>query len=252
MYTSRQFKVQGQSSLDNIAVVIPAMNEEASIGKVIRDVQQHLQCMIVVVDDASLDRTVDVARNAGAIVLPQVVNLGAWRATQTGLRFAFDKGVDCVITMDADGQHRASDIPKLVSKIEDGYEFVVGACITRGTTERHIAWRFFRALTGLPIKDLTSGFRCYSRLALDILIRPNATMIEYQDIGVLTLLCSNRLQCCEVEVDMNEREDGISRIFHSWTAVYKYLVYSFVYSISKLLLTNIKGKLEMLTTRKSG
>ena len=210
------------------------MNEERSIAAVLQDLRARFDFAIIVVDDASSDQTRELASQHGAIVLPHVINLGAWRATQTGLRYALNKGFDAVVTCDADGQHPVQSIAKLLNDADPEHELVIGSCTSRGSTGRHIAWRVFRSLSGLGVSDLTSGLRLYRRPAMEVLASRQATMFEYQDVGVLLMLQKLNMRCSEVSVKMNERFDGISRIFHSWGAVLKYLVYTGILSISRL------------------
>ena len=89
----------------HLAIIIPAMNESRTIAGVIQRIQEKFDCVIIVVDDASQDDTANIAKRYGAVVLPHTINLGAWRASQTGIRYALKKGMHRVITCDADGQH---------------------------------------------------------------------------------------------------------------------------------------------------
>ncbi len=216
---------------------MPAMNEANSIFKIVSSVV-HAGYQIIVVDDASIDNTAELARKAGAIVLSTVKNLGAWKATQAGIRYAHSKGFDTVITMDADGQHNTDDIPKLIMASKNGADVVIGNCIERGSRGRHLAWQFFKTLNGLKVSDITSGFRLYNRNAMYGLISRQATMLEYQCVGILIMLRNMKLQVVEVAVPMQERSDGISRIFYSWTAVFYYLMYSGLLSVSKAFPSN--------------
>lgn len=218
----------------HIAIIIPAMNEARSIASVIRNLRKYFFCSIIVVDDGSTDNTAAIAKREGAIVLPHVVNLGAWRATQTGIRYALKQKIDYVITCDADGQHPVEAIVKLLEDITDDVDCRIGSCISRGSVGRHIAWRVFKRLSGLGVSDLTSGLRLYSRPAMRVLASYQATMFEYQDVGVLLMLKKLNMSCEEVGVEMLSRKDGISRIFHSWLAVFKYLLYTFILSITKI------------------
>ena len=220
--------------MSKIAIIIPAMNEQSSIAGVVEGLRARFDFPIIVVDDASSDTTKQVAEQHGAIVLPHIVNLGAWRATQTGLRYALNKGFDTVITCDADGQHPAGSIETLLASANVDDDLVIGSCTSRGSTGRHIAWRVFRYLSGLNVSDLTSGLRLYRRPAMAVLASRQATMFEYQDVGVLLMLQKLDMHCSEVNVQMQERKDGISRIFYSWGAVLKYLVYTGILSISRL------------------
>ncbi len=97
-------------TLASCMVIIPAHNEVNDVQSVIQQLKQYCSYPIIVVDDASTDGTRSKAREAGAIVIPLLVQLGAWGATQTGLRYAYSKGYQFVITMDADGQHQAASL----------------------------------------------------------------------------------------------------------------------------------------------
>lgn len=88
-------------------------------------------------------------------------------------------------------------------------------------------------MTGLDIMDLTSGFRAYNRKALEVLTRREATLLDYQDLGVLLILRKAGLHFHEVPVTMCRRQNGHSRVFHTWGAVLWYLLYSGVISVSK-------------------
>lgn len=216
----------------NIYVVIPAMNEENSIGKVVSSLVER-DFTVVVVDDFSSDKTAAIARSSGAIVLANIKNLGAWRSTQAGIRYAHKFSADVVITMDADGQHDSEDLQKMIDAYQQGADVVVGSCTSRGSTGRHIAWSFFKFINGLRVDDITSGFRLYNREAIDVLVSRQATMLEYQCVGILLMLRNLRLNVYEVPVNMCERKDGISRIFNSWNSVIYYLAYSGLLSFSK-------------------
>ncbi|MBE1298309.1 MAG: glycosyltransferase [Alteromonadaceae bacterium] len=216
------------------------MNEEASVATVIDDIRSHCRCEIVLVDDESTDNTVAIARQLGVTVLEMGINCGAWKATQTGIRYAVDKGFDTVITMDADGQHKAKYIDKLLKQKQLGYDLVIGSCIARGTRGRHIAWKVFKFISRLEINDITSGFKVYGKSAMQVLSGRRASMLEYQDIGVLFLLKHCGMKYSEVDVNMEQRVEGISRIFRSWSNVFSYLIYTFILTFAKA--TPILGK----------
>lgn len=217
---------------NRICVVMPAMNEGLTIASVVASVLE-LGYQVVVIDDASVDDTATEAKRAGALVLSHIKTLGAWKATQTGLRYAKKHSFDVVITMDSDGQHQARDIPLLLEQFECGAQVVIGNCTSRGSTGRHIAWRFFKRLNRLNVKDVTSGFRLYSKEAISGLVSVEATMLEYQCIGVLIMMRNMQMRVVETSVTMNERTAGISRIFNSWFIVCYYLLSSFLLSATK-------------------
>lgn len=208
-----------------LAILMPARDEAAMIGEVIASVRRHFpQALVVVIDDCSRDGTAEVAAKAGAVVLPLPVSLGAWGAIQTGMRYALKQDCDTCVTMDADGQHLAAEIPKLLKALErERAEVAIGAYPERGSRARRIAWRFFRTLTGFEFADLTSGFRAYRGRALALLASPRATLLDYQDIGVLLLLRAQGFRIAETSVAMRPRLYGKSRVFYSWWQVGVYL-----------------------------
>ena len=95
---------------DHPIALIPAHNEEATVGIIVAQVRELWNYPVVVIDDCSSDATAQAARNAGATVLPLTLQLGAWGAIQTGLRYALRQGYRTAITLDADGQHEPQDI----------------------------------------------------------------------------------------------------------------------------------------------
>jgi glycosyltransferase involved in cell wall biosynthesis len=207
---------------DRALVVIPALDEAASIAEVIARIRAVGITDILVVDDHSTDATADVARRTGARVLRAPLPQGAWGAMQTGIRHAVRAGYGGVITMDADGQHEPSHLPDLLHAGQS-VDVVIGACPERGSWPRKLAWRYFRMLTGFGYEDLTSGFRYYNRRACELLAEEEATLLDYQDIGVMLLLRKAGLSIGEIAVSMQPRRNGGSRIFSSWFTVGRYM-----------------------------
>ena len=221
-------------AFESTIILIPAKNEEASITKVINEAIRCSGASVVVIDDASTDATVRLAREAGAVVLPLSVQLGAWGALQTGMRYALKEGYRFVITMDADGQHEAENLQALFAPVYDGEADVsIGACISRGSRLRKIAWVFLKWISGLTLEDITSGFRAYNERALKLLAGKEATLLEYQDIGVLSQLKRNGLVISEVQVDMCARTTGQSRVYSSWMMVAYYMIQASILGFSK-------------------
>lgn len=214
-------------------VVIPAKNEAGCIGCIVQQLRaMHLH--VLVVNDGSTDATAAEAQAAGAMVLNPCLPLGAWVATQTGIRYALQQGYRCVVTMDADGQHQPEDLAALLAPLQSHQcEVVIGACTMRGSWARHLAWGLFRRLTGLSLADLTSGFRAYTLPALEVLADPEATLLDYQDIGVLLLLRKSGMRIIEVPVAMRPRFDGRSRIFNSWWTVGRYMLETAILCLSR-------------------
>ncbi len=215
-------------------VLIPAKNEEATVGEVVRMVLSELHCEVVVIDDVSTDGTIKAARSAGATVLPLAVHLGAWGAIQTGMRYALKSEYRIAVTMDADGQHQPSSVRGLIEPIESGQaDVVIGACVKRGSMARHLAWMIFRRLSGIGLEDLTSGFRAYNQKSMALLASRKATLLDYQDLGVLILLRRVGLHIVEKQVEMCPRLSGASRIFNSWWVVVRYMLASSILCLAK-------------------
>ncbi len=153
-----------------IIAVIPAYNEEKTIGEVVKKTKRFVD-KVIVVDDGSHDRTGKIARKFGAIVLTHRKNQGFGTSIRDGLRYALRIGGDAIITLDADGQHDPSDIPKFVHAIRRGYDFVLGRRDLRkyplikklGNLFLTLATDF---ISGTYLRDTESGFRGFSRKGL--------------------------------------------------------------------------------------
>ena len=216
-----------------VLVVIPAFNESSHLGRVLERLLQGASWDVVVVDDNSDDDTRQIAVEYGATLLPLAVRLGAWGATQTGIRYGIQNDYTIIVTMDADGQHHPRDIPDLLHALQtENADVVVGSYPERGSVARHMAWKFFRMLSGVNLDDLTSGLKVYSKEAACHLAQADASIFDYQDLGVLLYLLRNKMQIIERDVHMSRREDGKSRIFNSWLLVGKYMVQTVILCLS--------------------
>ena len=170
---SRARQIAGSSLPTDIFVVLPAFNEAAVIGDVVRELVTH-HPNVVVVDDGSSDETAVEATNAGALTLRHALNRGQGAALQTGIDYCLSRGARILVTFDADGQHRSEDIPRLVRPILDGTVDVVLGSRFLGTTENmpvlrsvllKVAVLFTRLYSRARITDVHNGFRAFSRRA---------------------------------------------------------------------------------------
>ena len=241
MTLAQQVSFNGETTI----ILIPAFNESMVVGAVIKEIKAHCNLPIVVIDDASTDNTVDVAQNAGATVIPLPAQLGAWGAMQTGLRYALRHGYTTAVTMDADGQHDATSLNDLLAPVHEGVADVsVGTCTRRGSLLRRIAWVMMKRASGLSLEDITSGYRVYNYTAIEVLASWRATLLDYQDIGVLLLLQSQGLRIVDVKVVMQERQNGRSRVFHSWMMVGYYMLQTLLLGMSKRKMVRSYRKLQ--------
>tara|TARA_A100001015_G_scaffold149468_1_gene165757 strand:+ start:5617 stop:6303 length:687 start_codon:yes stop_codon:yes gene_type:complete len=213
---------------------MPSLNEGAVVGHIVRTTQKLTELPVWLIDDCSTDNTRDEAEKSGARLISLHQKLGAWGATQTGLREAGRIGMKYVITMDADGQHNPKDIEKIMQPVLKGKaDVAVGSSPKRGSLLRRIAWTLIRSSSGLECSDVTSGFRVFNRKAILLLASSSASNLDYQDVGVLLMLEKEGLTIVEVPVDMDHRKDGKSRIFSSWFAVISYMAQTLVLGIFK-------------------
>ena len=148
-------------------MVIPAKNEAPAIGDVVAGALRLEGCSeVIVVDDGSDDETAEAARAAGATVLSHPYSKGNGAAIKSGARNARN---DVIVFMDGDGQHAVGDIPRLLDKLSEGYDLVVGArgFSSQASIGRGLANGFYNRLasfmTGHQVDDLTSGFRAVKR-----------------------------------------------------------------------------------------
>ena len=165
------------TSSQNLTVILPAFNEEVSIGSIVL-LTKHYADHVVVVDDGSSDRTAAIARKAGAHVIVHKVNKGKGGALKTGFTAAAGLGADVIVTMDSDGQHNPSEIPLLVAPIIDGYAEMVNGSRYLNHTDKNtpIYRRVGQAIldtatnmnSGLKITDSQSGFRAFAGSTIDV------------------------------------------------------------------------------------
>ncbi len=230
----QEIPVEPLNAIDCLAV-IPARNEAVTVGSVVSGVRAALGCDVLVVDDASSDATALVAREAGAKVLRLPLQLGAWGASQAGIRYARRHHYAGVLTLDADGQHLPESLSKLfAAQAQLNANVVIGTCVERLSRAKRIAWHYLRVLTGLRLQDFTSGLRLYDQRALELLAAPPASLLDYQDVGVLMLLSAHGLRLAEAEVPMQPRRSGHSRVFASWPVVALYMLHTTVLCVAHM------------------
>jgi glycosyltransferase involved in cell wall biosynthesis len=204
-----------------ILAIIPAHNEEGSVGKVIEEVRAHLsQADILIVNDGSTDLTSGIVKSKGAIVLDLPFNLGIGGAMQVGYKYAHENDYDIAVQVDADGQHDPKEIQKLLHALEVqkvdvaiGSRFL-GGSEYRGSIMRRIGIAIFSGVISTIVRqrvtDPTSGFRASNRRAIQLFASDYPQ--DYPEPEVVILLHQCHLKMGEVPVGMNERYSGESSI----------------------------------------
>ena len=153
----------GEPPLTRISIILPAKNEADGLRKTLPALRDAIPgAELIVVDDGSTDATAQVAAEHGATVLSAPYSMGNGAAIKRGARHASG---EILVFMDADGQHDPACIPRLLERLDEGYDMVVGARdwagqagVHRGAANAFYNWLASR-MTGHAIKDLTSGFR---------------------------------------------------------------------------------------------
>ena len=225
--TARADIVPGLAEKRRLAIV-PALNEEDSVARVIDELRAFDPGLdIVVVDDGSVDRTAAIAREKGAYVLKLPFNLGIGGAMQTGFRFAFERGYDLAVQIDGDGQHDPSELPKILRPLlDDEADIVVGSRFTgdgafRSSFSRRIGIRIFAwtvsAVVRQRVTDTTSGFRAVNRQGIRLFAADYPH--DYPEVEATVMVVKHRLRLKEVPVTMRERAGGVSSI-NAWASIY--------------------------------
>jgi hypothetical protein len=220
---------RGSHAAVKTVAVVPAHNEEASIGGVIDEIRAAAPDVeIVVVDDGSLDRTSSVATARGAVVLRLPYNLGIGGAVQTGYQFAAEHGFDIAVQIDGDGQHDPRDISTVVAPLlAEEADMVVGTRFGgqesyRSSVVRRIGIGVLARVVSLIVRsrvtDPTSGFRAVNRQALELFAGDYPH--DYPEAEATVLVHRHRLRMVEVPVRMRARTDGTSSISRIYSIVY--------------------------------
>ncbi len=148
---------------ESISIIMPAKNEQAGLGELLPKLKsQFPDAEIIVVDDGSTDATAKICGEHDVNRIAHPYSMGNGAAIKSGARQAHG---NILVFMDADGQHNPDDIPRLLEKLDDGFEMAIGArdWDTHASLGRRLANRIYNGLasymTDKPIDDLTSGFR---------------------------------------------------------------------------------------------
>ena len=207
-------------------VVIPAHNEAAHVGQVIEDIKRLAENVdILVVDDASTDPTARLAKARGATVVSLSTQMGYGVALQTGYRYAFEKGYECLVQLDGDGQHDPSYIQSMLDVLTTGEaDLVLGSrFLEKGLPKykdggehspsitRKLGMRLFALLTsllvGFKITDPTSGYQALNRRVITFFIQ-DFFPCDYPDADVIVVAHRAGFKIKELPMIIYANKDG--------------------------------------------
>lgn len=203
--------------MHKILIVIPALNEEGSIKKVVEQVFMEIpNATCLVIDDGSSDKTSEKAKAVGSTVITLPYNLGVGGAMRVGFNFALLNHYDVVVQVDADGQHKPSEVKKLIEKL-DKYDIVIGArfagkgeysvSLTRSIAMKFLAFVISR-ITRTKLTDTTSGFRASGKKAIKFFAQNYPTEYLGDTVESTVIASKAGLKITQVPVEMLQRETG--------------------------------------------
>ncbi len=209
----------------DLLAVVPALNEEASVGDVVASIRAKLGADVLVVDDGSTDDTAERALAAGATVARHPFNLGVGAAMRTGFCHASRHGYKVLVQIDADGQHPAEEVVRLIELVRQGdaagpVSIAVGSRFAGSSSDpyevsgaRRLAMRMLsRSVSrrlGTTITDTTSGMRAFGEDAIDRFAVGYPTAYLSDTVEALLLAGAWDLRVVEVGVEMRPRAAGV-------------------------------------------
>lgn len=214
----------------NFIIIIPAYNESRNVPKLVDEIND-LGYEYIVINDCSTDDSKEVYDKLHINHLDLPLNLGLASVTQAGFRYALDHGYDCAIVIDGDGQHPPRYIGKIIEKISAGYDYVVGSRYLEKKKPwnlRMLGSRIFslaiKFKTGKTVTDSTSGMRACGK---EVLKEFDKNMNFIAEPDALVYLMKKKYQTCEVQVDMEDRQEGesyFSNIFKAAKFVFNVVI----------------------------
>jgi glycosyltransferase involved in cell wall biosynthesis len=206
------------STLEQTLIVMPAFNEEAVVGSVVREVLAQLPGVhVVVVDDGSMDSTAEAAKAAGATVLDLPFNLGVGGAMRTGFKYAVRHGFRYVVQVDSDGQHDPRSVPQILEVLQE-VDIAIGARFAGEgdylvTGPRKWAMSVLAAtvswIAGTHLTDTTSGFRGAGPRAVEYFAEHYPAEYLGDTVESLVMAAKSGLTMRQVPVSMRPRAGGV-------------------------------------------
>ncbi len=235
-----------------IVVIIPTYNEAYNIQRLIPEIlKQHPNIEILVIDDNSSDGTSSVVekimeKNKVINLIKRSSKMGLGTAYVEGFRYALKKKYDYIFEMDADFSHNPNTIPEFIKMIED-YDLVIGSRYVRGVNVINwplsrllLSWfanLYTRIITGLPIKDSTSGFKCFRRKVLEAinLDKINSDGYSFQ-IEMHFKTWKKGFKVVEIPIIFTDRYHGESKMSSG-------VIREAIFMVWKLRILSILGKI---------
>jgi len=203
-----------------VVVSIPAYNEEKTIGRVIDEIKDSLNQLgydynILVLNDGSKDKTVEVANSKGVIVVSNSRNLGLAETFKNEMKECLKLKADIIVHTDADNQYPAHYIPKLIKKVEDGYDLVLGSRFGTGkysgsylkSLGNRAFAKVFSGLLKTKLTDTTTGFRAFRKEVAELPLINSFTYTQEQ------LIRSGRAKMRIAEIPITTNKTRQSRLF---------------------------------------
>lgn len=233
-----------------ILLIIPAYNEEESIEKVVREIEEKCpECDYVVVNDCSTDHTEEILKQKNFNHVSLSANLGIGGAVQTGYKYAMHYGYDIAIQQDGDGQHDPAYIQDVIQPIvQKEADLVIGSRFIekngfQSSFSRRAGVRFLcgviRLVCGVKVTDCTSGYRAAGKELIAYFSRSYAQDYPEPEAIVSAALAGFKVK--EVPVIMRERQGGVSSLNLMKSALYMIKV-PLALVLRRLMMKRIRGE----------
>ena len=204
-------------------VIVPAYNEQDNIVNLIKDINNYGYDYIII-NDCSKDNTAEILDKNNFNHLDLPTNMGLAAVTQIGFKYADENEYDCVICVDGDGQHQPYYVHDLIKEVENGYNYVVGSRFVdkkKPLSLRMLGSRLIcvaiKIKTGKTVTDPTSGMRAMGK---EVIKKFSKSMNFYAEPDALSFLIKKDLKIKEVQVEMKDREGGVSYFHNPFKSIY--------------------------------
>lgn len=237
----------------NTLVIIPTYNEKENIKHIICEtLKQDKSLNILIVDDNSPDGTADIVKgmmkkDKRIHILERPRKMGLGTAYVAGFKYAIENNFDFIFEMDADFSHNPSDIPRFLSKINKGYDIVIGSRYIEGVSVinwpmsrlllSYFANIYARVITGVPVNDLTGGFKCYRASKLKELDLNSIKSDGYSfQIEITSKLYYRKARIIEIPIIFTDRVRGKSKMNKGivWEAFWSVWILRFQHILGKI------------------